>query len=160
MNSASRHTLVQPSIIDRLLDDAPDNQHSETLMLFDMQDFRRALARDLEALLNTRLMENPDQDTAYPLAAKTMLRFGVSDLSAINLLNPDHRELLRKRLKDAIETHEPRLTSIKVHLDSPRDTERHLRFKVDAILIIHPQHPPVTFDATLQLSSSAYRVQG
>jgi len=149
-----------PSILDRLMDDTPDNQHNEAVMLFDLTQFKRALARDLESLLNTRTMENAELLESYPLAKSSMLQFGIPDLSGISLLNPDHRELLRERLRQAIEHHEPRLSRVRVHLDAPRELERHLRFRVDAILKVHPHRPPITFDATLQLSSSVYRVPG
>jgi len=155
-----RYTQVMPSILDRLMDDLPDNQQNETSMLFDMAQFKRSLARDLEALLNTRTMDASEDIEDYPLANRSMLQFGIPDLSGISLLNPDHREMLRERLRLAIENHEPRLGRVRVNLDAPRELERHLRFRVDAVLKIHPHRPPVTFDATLQLSSSVYRVPG
>ena len=37
--------------------------------------------------------------------------------------------------------------------------ERLLHFRVDALLQVHPRRPPVSFDATLQLSSNAYKVR-
>ena len=97
---------------------------------------------------------------AYPLANDSMLSFGIPDLSGISLLNPHDRELLREQLRRAIEVHEPRLSRVRVNLDAPREMERHLRFRVDAVLKVHPHRPPVTFDATLQLSSNVYKVQG
>ena len=64
------------------------------------------------------------------------------------------------QLRRSIELHEPRLSRVRVNLDAPREMERHLRFRVDAVLKVHPHRPPVTFDATLQLSSNVYKVQG
>lgn len=160
MELSRRQTQVLPSILDRLMDDTPENPLNESMMAFDLAQFRHALARDLEALLNTRTMEDLELLERYPLARHSMLSYGIPDLSGISLLNPDHRELLRERLRQAIEHHEPRLSRVRVHLDAPRELERHLRFRVDAILKIHPHRPPVTFDATLQLSSSVYRVPG
>jgi len=159
MNSSRRHVQVLPSVLDRLLDDEPDLTHVTEVALFDLAQFKRALARDLEALLNTRTMEQAELFDAHPLANASILQFGIPDLSGISLLNPDDRELLRERLRRAIEQHEPRLSRVRVNLDAPRELERHLRFRVDAVLKVHPHKPPVTFDATLQLSSNVYRVQ-
>jgi type VI secretion system protein ImpF len=50
------------------------------------------------------------------------------------------------------------LTKVRVSLDAPRETERMLRFRVDAVLKVHPSRPPVVFDAMLQLSSNAYQI--
>ncbi|MBV8048540.1 MAG: type VI secretion system baseplate subunit TssE [Paludibacterium sp.] len=160
MEYVSRHTTVQPSIIDRLLDDAPDNPQRDAVQYFDVPRLKAALARDLEALLNTRFAD-PDGSLAdFPEAEHSMLQFGIPDLSGLSLLNPEHRETLRDRLRRAIERHEPRLGGVRVSLDAPRELERHLRFRVDAILKVHPHRPPVMFDATLQLSSNVYRVSG
>lgn len=160
MNRSGRQTAVLPSVLDRLLDDEPDNAQHNERALFELPYFRRALARDLESLLNTRLMAQAEIFDAYPHAENSMLRYGIPDLSGISLLNPDDRELLREQLRHAIEVHEPRLSRVRVSLDAPRESERHLRFRVDAVLKVHPHRPPVTFDATLQLSSNVYKVQG
>ncbi|MFC3531975.1 type VI secretion system baseplate subunit TssE [Vogesella facilis] len=155
-----RHTRILPSVLDRLLDDQPDISHGADPLQYELPQFRRALARDLESLLNTRVMSQPALFDAHTLANDSMLQYGIPDLSGISLLNPDDRELLREQLRRAIEIHEPRLSRVRVNLDAPRELERHLRFRVDAVLKVHPHRPPVSFDATLQLSSNVYKVQG
>ncbi|MGR2664379.1 type VI secretion system baseplate subunit TssE [Chromobacterium haemolyticum] len=157
---SSRHAQILPSVLDRLLDDQPDNSHGTETMLYELPQVKRSLARDLEALLNTRLAPLQELFDMYPQAHDSMLSFGIPDLSGISLLNPHDRELLREQLRRAIEMHEPRLSRVRVNLDAPREMERHLRFRVDAVLKVHPHRPPVTFDATLQLSSNVYKVQG
>jgi len=157
-------TLTLPSVLDRLLDDEPGEPQRGTAMYFDVPDFKAALARDLEALLNTRLMEHGLFEH-YPLAAKSMIRYGIPDLSSLSLLSPKDRERLRGEVQCAIERFEPRLTEVKVTLNVPDKAgavllERMLHFRVDAFLKIHPRRPPVSFDATLQLSSNAYQVRG
>lgn len=155
-----RHTRILPSVLDRLLDDQPDIGHGADPLQYELPQFRRALARDLESLLNTRVMSQPELFEAHTMANDSMLQYGIPDLSGISLLNPDDRELLREQLRRAIEIHEPRLSRVRVNLDAPRELERHLRFRVDAVLKVHPHRPPVSFDATLQLSSNVYKVQG
>jgi len=39
------------------------------------------------------------------------------------------------------------------------DCNRMLRFRVEAVLRVHPHRPPVVFDAVLKLSSNACRVR-
>ena len=66
----------------------------------------------------------------------------------------DDRALLRDKIRLTIERHEPRLAKVRVSLDAPQGAERMLRFRVDAVLKVHPSRPPVSFDAMLQLSSN------
>ena len=154
-------TRVMSSVLDRLLDDAPRSPVEPAQgSLFDLSQHKQAVARDLEALLNARctavdvhLLED------FPHARGSFLSFGITDLSSLSLLNPDHRMLLRDQIRATIERHEPRLTQVRVNLDVPREFSRMLRFRVEALLEIHPHRPPVTFDAMLKLSSNSCQVK-
>jgi len=159
----SAQTLTLPSVLDRLLDDAPNEPDPRAVLYFDLADFKAALARDLEALLNTRVIEYENLFEQYPEAAKSVIRWGIPDLSSLTLLSPKDRERLRKEVQYAIERFESRLSEVKVTLNTPANPKTHLermlRFRVDGTLRIHPRRPPVSFDATLQLSSYAYKVR-
>jgi type VI secretion system protein ImpF len=54
--AADRHqSEILPSILDRLIDDEPDNSEESLSRRFqDVSELRQAVARDLEAMLNTR----------------------------------------------------------------------------------------------------------
>jgi type VI secretion system protein ImpF len=47
-----------------------------------------------------------------------------------------------------------------VSLDTPRNDDRGLRFRIDAFLRVDPAPEAVTFDAVLQLNTQQYVVQG
>lgn len=147
-----------PSILDRLLDDEPavaiDNVDQRRVNVF---LFKAALARDLECLLNTRCIDIEGITDHFPLAKKSVMAYGIQDLSSLTLLDPGHRVLLRDQIRKSIERFEPRLTRVRVVLETSHDHDRKLRFRVDAILRIHPARPPVSFDAWLQLSSAQYK---
>jgi type VI secretion system protein ImpF len=154
-----RQALTVPSVLDRLLDDQPkETGESQSTLYFDLRRFKQAVARDLEALLNSRCIDLEEDIERYPHARSSVINFGIIDLSSLSLLNPDDRALLRDKIRITIERHEPRLAKIKVSLDAPKDMERMLRFRVDAVLKVHPNKPPVSFDAMLQLSSNAYQI--
>lgn len=158
MRLDSRQVIVQPSVLDRLLDDDPrtDVEHPGAVGS-DLRHFKQAVARDLDVLLNSRCVDFGDRIESHPQARDSVINFGIIDLSSLSLLNPDDRALLRDRIRITIERHEPRLAKVRVTLDAPRDLERMLRFRVDAVLRVHPQRPPVSFDAMLQLSSNSYQ---
>jgi type VI secretion system protein ImpF len=160
MRPERQRTLITPSVFDRLLDDQPrEHQENQSLFAFDLGKLKQAVARDMEALLNSR---NVDLDQAlerFPQARNSMIDFGITDLSSLSLLDPGDRAYLRDKIRITVERHEPRLGRIRVSLDAPSGTERMLRFRVDAILKILPTRPPVSFDATLQLSSNSCQIR-
>lgn len=161
MRSPAPQAVVMPSILDRLLDDHPKElTECNSPLQFDLRRFKQAVARDLDALLNSRCVDLDGEIERYPHARRSVVNFGIIDLSSLSLLAPDDRALLRDRIRITIERHEPRLTRVRVTLDVPKETERMLRFRVDAVLKVHPNKPVVTFDAMLQLSSNAYQFNG
>jgi type VI secretion system protein ImpF len=52
------------------------------------------------------------------------------------------------------------LQRVRVNLEAPREHDRGLRFRIDAMLRVDPTPEPVTFDAVLQLNTQQYVVQG
>ena len=156
-----RHRInITPSVLDRLLDDKPKEQaEGQSLLYFDLSRLKRAVARDMEALLNSRCVDLDEEIQRYPQARNSMIDYGITDLSSLSLLDPSDRAYLRDKIRITVERHEPRLGTIRVSLDTPVGTERMLRFRVDALLKAHPTRPPVSFDATLQPSSNSCQVK-
>ncbi|MDR1424467.1 MAG: type VI secretion system baseplate subunit TssE [Azoarcus sp.] len=160
MSRVPERTPLLPSVLDRLLDDTPLEPQRGVVLNFGLDAFKAALARDLEDLLNTRTMAFDNFANDYPLATNSVISYGLPDLSGLSLLNPEHRERLSGQLRRAITVHEPRLSQVRVELYMPSALpERQLRFRVDAVLVVHPNRPPVAFNATLQLSSNVYKVR-
>jgi type VI secretion system protein ImpF len=157
--AVEQRTAILPTVLDRLLDDSPDQPARDRVLYFHLESYKAALARDLEALLNSRVVQFDNFSELYPLAEKSIVNYGIPDMCSMSLLKPDDRIQLQKHVQDAIENYEPRLSRVVVTLDTAENIERFLRFRVDALLIIHPHHPPISFDATLQLSSNLYQVK-
>jgi len=93
-----------PSLLDRLLDDEPDTTLDAAPPPLGATGAKAALARDLEALLNTRASDLAAID-AFPFAAQSMLTFGIPDFSGLSLLSTDDCETLRDGAR-TIEAHE------------------------------------------------------
>lgn len=161
MSLSRSQAAISSSLLDRLLDDHPDvTSEPQTDVIFDIRRYKSAVARDLEALLNTRsTCLTPDQLDPFPTARASILLFGIHDLSNLSLRNPDDQLFLQGCLQKAIEAFEPRLTNIRVSLDVSKDLNQIMRFRVDAFLKVHPTRPPVSFDAMLQLSSNTYQIK-
>ena len=160
MRPERQRILIVPSVLDRLLDDSPKEQvENQSLLFFDLNRLKRAVARDMEALLNSRHVDLDEEIERYPYARNSVIDYGITDLSSLSLLDPGDRAYLRDKIRITVERHEPRLGTVRVSLDAPVGTERMLRFRVDAFLKILPTRPPVSFDATLQLSSNSCQIK-
>jgi len=161
MQPSHRQTFVQSSLLDRLLDDEPQRQSEPQVeTLYDVARYKQSVARDLESLLNSRcVILTDDSFESFPQAKDSLLGYGITDLSSLSLLNPDDRMFLRDSICRAIERHEPRLAKVRVNLDISKELTRVLLFRVDALLKVHPNRPPVSFDAILHLASNSYQVK-
>ena len=155
----NRPPSFRASILDRLMDDKPlVTTESMSEMHLDMSRYKQAVARDLESLLNSRRVDFDERIESLPQARRSIMTYGITDLSSLSLLDPGAQGHLRSQIKTAIERHEPRLSRVRVSLDVPKGRDRQLRFRVDAVLSVHPQKPPVVFDAMLQLNTNTYRI--
>jgi type VI secretion system protein ImpF len=143
------------SVLDRLTDKPlPEDQGRGMSLL----EFRDQISRDLEALLNTRSEAARILPEAFVECRRSSLTFGIPDFSSYSLLSPRDRDRIRKVLENSIGLHEPRLTRVKVQLESQRAYERALRFRVEALINLGSEREKVQFDAVLQLNTQSYQV--
>jgi len=161
MAKSDREVNILPSLLDRLLDDAP-GQSREPLpsRSQNVRTLKASVARDLEALLNTRRETLEELDEAWVETRMSLMTYGLPDFTAFSVLGEKDRARIRRALEQTIAAFEPRLDRIHITLDAPRAHDRALRFRVDALLRIDPSPEPVTFDTVLQLPSQQYVVRG
>jgi type VI secretion system protein ImpF len=105
---ASRERL-QPSLLDRLTDHAPDNKReSSDQQTLSMQQLRQAVLRDLAWLLNTSNLATTQDMAETPLAARSTINFGIPGF--IGLVRAGGAGGgLEAALTEAIRTYEPRI---------------------------------------------------
>ena len=100
---------LQPSLLDRLSDD--DSQarlESRDQRVLSMRGLRKAVLRDLGWLLNTTGLGALQPLDGHPLAARSVLNFGLPDLAGKTASGLDRAELGR-RIRQAIWDFEPRI---------------------------------------------------
>lgn len=151
-----------PSILDRLIDDEPKERQYEPMpkRFQSISQLKQSVARDLEALLNTRQEMLDELPNEFIELKQALVMYGLPDFTSLNLLSHRDRNFVRWALEQTITVFEPRLTQIRVILENPRETDRALRFRVEAFIHIEPASEPVTFDAVLHLNTQEYVVQG
>lgn len=100
---------IQPFLLDRLTDDAPDQaKESRDKNVFSPRQLKAALLRDLAWLLNTPAPIEAEGVTEFPQATTSVLNFGVRDLTGLTASGLAGPELERNIVR-AIQTFEPRL---------------------------------------------------
>jgi type VI secretion system protein ImpF len=147
-------------VLDRLLDFEPElAREAIASRAKSLRQLKQSVKRDLEWLLNTRQIAEglpPDlKEVNHSLAA-----YGLPDFSSASIQNPADQKRMLREIEDAIRIFEPRLEDVAVTLEPTRDTERAVRFRIEARLKVEPAPEPVTFDTVLQLGSGQYIVQG
>lgn len=142
---------LRPSILDRLLDDEPHNQTEQDPGQHQLiKQLRNSVRRDLESLLNTRYHVVKPPDNLYEVE-KSLLNYGLPDLATINISDAKKRDEFTARLQRTLIEYEPRFKSVKVsYVDNKDDTDRTLRFRIDAVIYADPLPQVVVFDSILE----------
>lgn len=146
-----------PGLLDRLMGD-PGATGSGAGARLTVEQLKDSVARDLEALLNTRLAIPEQVLAAYPQVRNSILNYGLADFAGLCLTSAADREAVCASLKAAIETHEPRLTEVSASLELESGSVNRLDFVIKARLLLHPSTEPVNFNAVLQPSSLRYSI--
>jgi len=142
---------LRPSILDRLLDDEPHNQTEQDPGQHQLvKQLRNSVRRDLESLLNTRYHVIKPPDDLYEVD-RSLLNYGLPDLATINISDARKRDEFTARLQKTLVEYEPRFKSVKVsYIDNKDETDRTLRFRIDAVIYADPLPQVVVFDSILE----------
>lgn len=142
---------VLPSLLDRLLDDAPEDRHDApkaTPKL--LADFKAGVRRDLENLLNTRLYRQ-DAIKPYHELPRSVANYGLPDFGTVLMDSPEHREQFRQIVQDTITRFEPRLQRVRVDVAQNGEShDRTLYLRITALLLVEPDPIPLLFDSRLR----------
>jgi type VI secretion system protein ImpF len=160
MSRTDNEVRVTPSVLDRLLDFEPElTREPLASRAKSLRQLKQSVRRDLEWLLNTRRVAT-EIPADLKEVSRSLANYGLPDFSGISIENPAEQKRMRREIQETIATFESRLENVVVTLEGKRDTERALRFRIDARLKVEPAPEPVTFDTVLQLGSGQYNVQG
>jgi type VI secretion system protein ImpF len=141
--------IITQSLVDRLIDDDPQGS-ADTHETEDeaVARYKIALRRDLESLLNTKRPWLPLVDR-YPGLDRTILGYGIPDLSTEDMSVPAVRERTRRVIAQVIREHEPRLSDIDIEMDEG-PTSRGMRLRISAVLNIMQSEETVIYEASVR----------
>ena len=151
---------VPPSILERLRSGG-ESQRSATDLRVDVDALREEVLEHVQALLNTRLAEIEGLD-AHPEAQRSLLAYGVPDLSAFFHGSVGDVQRMIACIEKAIRTFEPRLDPKSVRVERVRDAAAEpvmkMRLRVQAVLRVHPFVAPVVFDTRVDADTASVTV--
>ena len=140
---ASRERL-QPALLDRLTDDAPDNRQPEPreARVINKSRFREAVLRDMAWLLNATRIFSSDELGALDQVEGSVLNYGLPALSGETASTVDVLDL-EDRIRHAILFYEPRILphTLEVHaIMSENELNQHnvVSIEIRGSLWAHP----------------------
>jgi type VI secretion system protein ImpF len=129
---------LQPSLLDRLTDEEPDKKDEPlSRRVMSMVVLRRAVLRDLAWLLNCPSKPLTDELNDYPLAARSVLNYGMPDLTGLTASGVSPARIVGM-VRDAIHTFEPRIVGQSLDVSvldiSEHDTHNGFVFEISGQL--------------------------
>ncbi|VVU54043.1 type VI secretion system lysozyme-like protein [Burkholderia anthina] len=149
-----------PSLLDRLIDDAPQlrREHREIETL-DSEGMRHLIRRDLSLLLNTTNLDDELDATRHAAAIDSVVNYGIPPLSGNYLANRDWN-VVEKAIRTAIVRFEPRLLpdSLRIRPVQHEDSTQYNRLTFEISGLMHWSPIPVEFRIRSMLDMEIDRV--
>ncbi len=133
---------LQPSLLDRLTDDEPEQQQeSRDKRVLGLRQLRESVRRDLAWLFNTTNLGVVQDLENYPEVASSVLNFGLPEMSGHIVANSLPLDLERQ-VRQAVLTFEPRIlaNSLEIHVTANDEDMSHnaLTFEIIGELWAQP----------------------
>jgi type VI secretion system protein ImpF len=146
MAELTHQERLQPSLLDRLTDTAPDSRsESRDHRILSMRRLREAVLRDLAWLLNTGQLKTTEDLERYPEVEKSVVNYGMPDITGLSFAGTDTASL-EKAVRDSIVNFEPRISPNSVHVTVVKDDQKMSRnslvFSIEGQLWAEPT--PIT----------------
>jgi type VI secretion system protein ImpF len=156
-----QEAIPRLSVLDRLLDEEPQRPQDPPMSHRQaLGAMRRAVGRDLENLLNTRIRCKSSPADLKELDV-SLVNYGVPDFTGANLATSERRNDFRAAVEQVIRRYEPRFTAVSVTiLENTERLDRTLRFRIEALMRADPDAEPVVYDSVVDPVSRNVTVKG
>jgi type VI secretion system protein ImpF len=153
---------LQPSLLDRLTDDQPEQAtEPREFRVLSPARLRECVRRDLTWLFNTTHLQSLQTLDELPLVARSVLNYGIPDLAGRTASGLDTVEL-EQMIRQAILNFEPRLdrNSVRVRpvVDEHQMNHNALSFDVEAELWAQPLPLRLFLRTAVDLESGSVEV--
>jgi type VI secretion system protein ImpF len=142
MAELTQKERLQPSLLDRLVDDAPDKlQESREQRVLSLSKLRQCVLRDLAWLLNTSTLDTIQGLDEYPFVSHSVVNYGLHDLVGTTLSGADATDI-QQRIRQAIWDFEPRIfpesVNVKVSVSTDQMNKNAITFDIEGELWAQP----------------------
>lgn len=157
MSELTGRERLQPSLLDRLTDNAPDHTR-ETLdqQTLSMPQLRAAVLRDLAWLLNTTNLAAAEDFEGLPLAKTSTLNFGIPGFTGL-VGTARNLFALEGAIAEAIRTFEPRIRpeTLKVRVRPSTDEQptAAITFEIEGELWAQPVPQQLFLETAIDLET-------
>jgi type VI secretion system protein ImpF len=147
----NKHQAIQASILDRLIDDSPDDYDVKELHKGQsLKQLRASVRRDLENLLNAKVqwLTWPEN---YKELEHSLVNYGLHDFSSMRVSSLEGRQLLCEKVAQTIKRFEPRFIEVEVEIvDKEQPLDRIMRLRINALLYADPEPEYISFDSEVE----------
>jgi len=151
-----REINVRRPLFDRLVDSEPRvDREVRPMRTLDRDGLKQSVRRELELLFNTR-GSSPAQRP--PDSERTVIDYGIPDLSEFSASNPDDRTRLADELRRAALIYEPRLFDVQVRVVPAIGREASLSASIEAVVLIEGVPEAVSFDVVMNVREGRVNV--
>lgn len=150
---------LNSSIWDRLIDPIPSTTDPRRPLQLSLAQYKRTIARDLEALLNTRVAIAAEELAQLPACKASIVNFGLTDFAQLCLTSSEDRKIVCDLITSAIARHEPRLTQVRARLVEESGMVNRLSFAISGQLRALADDDRVQFDVMLESSNLHYSIR-
>ena len=147
-----------PGLFDKLMGDGTRHHLNGVVTRLSVEELKDSVARDLESLLNTRVVISDEIMKQYPECSRSIVAYGLNDFAGMSLASTDDRASICRSLEESIARHEPRLRNVRTSLEIQEGSINRLNFAINALLVVNSTKEPVNFDAVLQPSTLQYSI--
>lgn len=163
MAELSFNERLQPSLLDRLADEAPDQQkEARSRRVISLARLRSLVRRDLAWLLNAGHMEPLIDLSPYPEVRDSVINYGIPDLSGSAVADLD-REEIERIIKHAVLTYEPRILArtlrVRAEVSSDRMNQNAIVFEIEGQLWAQPMPAELFLKTEIDLESGQVEVR-
>jgi type VI secretion system protein ImpF len=158
----SNRDRINPSLLDRLTDEAPENASARGGASVTISELRRSVLRDLNWLFNTSQILRTEETESWPQVRNSVLNYGLPPLSGLTASGLDVPKLERA-LRQAILDFEPRIlpdsVSVKAKVDQASlDHHNVISLHIEALLWAQPLPIELLLRTQFDLESGQNRV--
>lgn len=154
---------LQPSLLDRLTDEEPDQpRESREKRVLSLNRLRESVLRDLAWLFNASGASSGEGFERYPFAARSVINFGLPALTGTTAHGLD-LDMLERALRQAVLDFEPRILRntlrVRAALTEERMSHNALTFEIEGELWGQPLPQQLYLKTEIDLESGQVKVE-